>query len=86
MITKRDSLQLQKDFKKVFATKEELLTKIEFQEFKNTFFNMVDQVMGELKTTREEQTIGAYRQSEHSDQLEDHHDRIVKLETKAFSV
>jgi hypothetical protein len=47
---------------------------------------MVDQVMGELKTTREEQTIGAYRQSEHSDQLEDHHDRIVKLETKAFSV
>jgi hypothetical protein len=45
----------------------DLTTKIEF-------YNKMDEVMGELKTIREEQTL----QSQH---LSDHDDRIEKIET-----
>jgi hypothetical protein len=40
----------------------------------------MDEVMGELKTIREEVTLLGGRQSENSDQLEDHEERIGRLE------
>lgn len=48
--------------------------------FKDDVLNGLDKVMGELKTIREEQTLMANRQAEHSDQLEDHESRIHRLE------
>jgi hypothetical protein len=42
---------------------------------KDVFFTKMDEVMGELKTTREEQTIQSH-------QLSDHEDRVEKIETK----
>lgn len=50
----------QKDIKKLeenFANKEELFTKL-------------DVILGELQAMREEQTIFAYRQGDHSDRIE----------------
>jgi len=47
---------------------------------KDDFFGKMDEVMGELKTIREEITLLGGRQSESSDQLENHEDRILKLE------
>lgn len=47
---------------------------------KDDFFGKMDEVMGELKTIREEVTLLGGRQSETSDQLEDHEERIGKLE------
>lgn len=42
----------------------------------------LDVVMGELQAIREEQAAMFYRQREHTDQLEDHDQRIVKLEVR----
>jgi len=47
---------------------------------KDDFYGKMDEVMGELKAIREEITIVGGRQSENSDQLEDHEERIAKLE------
>jgi hypothetical protein len=47
---------------------------------KDDFFGKMDEVMGELKTIREEVTLLGGRQSENSDQLEDHEERIGRLE------
>ena len=41
---------------------------------KDEFYNKMDEVMGELKTIREEQTLLSYRVS-------DHEDKIEKIET-----
>lgn len=53
--------------KGVFVTRDEMFTRL-------------DEVMGELKAIREE--IGAmfYRQREHSDQLDNHENRLSNLE------
>jgi len=51
---------------------------------KDDFFGKMDEVMGELKTIREEITLLGGRQSENSDQLENHEDRISKLEKSHF--
>ena len=72
MITKQDSLKLQRDFEKDFVTKEEFHEfksemygfKEEFRTFKNDFYDRIDIVIGELKAMREEVTIFAYRQSD----------------------
>lgn len=40
-----------------------------------------DALMFELKAMREEMTIMNYRESDHSDQLENHEHRLEKLET-----
>lgn len=47
---------------------------------KDDFYEKMDEVMGELKTIREEITILGGRQSENCDDLEDHEERIAKLE------
>jgi hypothetical protein len=67
MITDVDMKKLEK----VFATKQELF------ELKDDLVTRLDAIMGELQAMREEMTVFAYRQSDHSD-------RIEKLELKTF--
>ncbi|MFH2118552.1 MAG: hypothetical protein ABII10_02355 [Candidatus Paceibacterota bacterium] len=82
MITKQDITKLTK----IFATKQEMNDR--FIEMENKirvlFLERFDEVMFELKTIREEQVVGGYRQAEHSDQLENHEGRITKLESGAL--
>lgn len=56
---------------------EKLEEKIKLLPSKDQFFSKMDEVMVELKTIREEQTVT----SGCKDQLEDHEVRISKLET-----
>lgn len=51
--------------------------------FKDEILTVLDKVIGELKTIREEQIIMSGRQSEHSDTIEDHDTRLKKLESHA---
>ena len=50
------------------------------QEIKDQIITRLDKVIGELKTIRDEQTVMAGKQSEHTDSLEDHETRIGKIE------
>ena len=59
----------QAQLEKIFVTKDEFLAAF-------------DALMYELKAIREELTIGFYRQSEHSRDVEDHEQRIKALEKK----
>lgn len=47
---------------------------------KDEFYTKMDELMVELKAIREENTLVTGRLSEHSDDLEDHEQRIIKLE------
>ena len=51
-----------------------------FDRFKNKVYELLDKVLGELKTVREEQTLLVGKQTEHTDQFENHETRIGKLE------
>lgn len=53
---------------------------------KDEFYGKMDEVMGELKAIREEQTVFSAKVSNHGDQLEDQEIRITKLEVKAATV
>ena len=55
----------------------------EFVDVKDILATLRSDIMGELKAIREEQTIGGYRQAEHTDQLEKHEERLTKLEAVA---
>ena len=50
--------------KEVFATKADL------QQFKSDFFDKIDPVLKEIVDSREERTILAHRQSDHTDRIE----------------
>ncbi len=47
---------------------------------KDEFYIKMDEVMGELETIREEQTLIGSKLQEHSDILKSHETRITKLE------
>jgi hypothetical protein len=76
MLTKKDIHFLRTEFKQelladcqhIFATKEEMITRF-------------DAVMHELQGIREDMAALIYRNREHSDSLEDHEQRLVKLES-----
>ena len=57
--------------------KKELVTKSDLSHLptKEDFYTKMDEVMGELKTIREEQTVQSH-------QLSDHEDRIHKVESQ----
>lgn len=57
---------------------EKLEEKIKFLPTKDEFYEKMDEVMGELKAIREEQTLQSYK-------IFDHDDRIVKLEEVTLS-
>jgi hypothetical protein len=54
--------------------------KIKILPTREEFFNKMDEMMGEIKASREEQTLQVGSISDHSDQLEDHEERIYNLE------
>ena len=49
--------------------------KLKYLPTKDEFYDKMDEVMGELKAIREEQTVQSH-------QLSDHEDRLVKVESK----
>lgn len=70
-----------KDLGEIRKIVEEIVTeKTKFLPTKDEFFTAMDKLMGELQTSRDEQTILNGRTSEHADILEDHEERITKLE------
>jgi hypothetical protein len=79
MLTKTDLSNLQK----IFVTREEF--NFGLQNLRNDVITRLDALMHELQAMREEMTVFAYRQSEHSDQLENHATRLAGLETKLDS-
>jgi len=88
MLSKQDFKQLEKKF----ATKQDLVslevrieTKLErldkkSQERHNEVITLLSDTMGELQTMRDEITVFNYRQSKHSDQLENHEGRLAIIE------
>ncbi|MBL7159721.1 hypothetical protein ISS85_04545 [Candidatus Microgenomates bacterium] len=74
MLTQKDLNEIEQ------LINEQLKEKIKFLPTKDEFYIKMDEVMGELKAIREEQTLVTGRISEHTDILEDHETRIVKLE------
>lgn len=75
MLTQRDITRLET----LFATKEEL------QDVRNDMITRFDAVMFELKAIREDFAASTYRQSIHSDTLENHEERLTSLETPLAS-
>lgn len=89
MLTKQDITKL----RGIFATKqdlERLVSRLEFNErmedfelkIKDIVLTSQSIVMGELKAMREEHTINTFRMRNHSDQLNNHENRLVGLEAK----
>ncbi|MDO8609232.1 MAG: hypothetical protein Q7R95_01670 [bacterium] len=87
MITKKDMSYIKEELKATFATKEDLrattnelieLIKAFRQELKNDIVNFKDSILTEIVKLREDiiVTVG-YR-----DTIEDHENRIIKLESK----
>ena len=76
----------QKDFDKIETLIDKKLEeKLKYLPTKEEFFSKMDELMKELKDMREEFTLLSGRQSEHSDQLDDHEHRRSDLEKKVVS-
>lgn len=70
-----------KDLEEIRKLVEEIVTeKTKFLPTKDEFFTAMDKLMGEIQTSRDAQIILNGRTSEHTDILEDHEERITKLE------
>lgn len=79
MLTKSDLLAIKSLIvNEVDSLRHEL--KDEIVKFKDQILTRLDEVMGELKTSREEQTVISGRTYENVEALEDHETRIEKLE------
>lgn len=72
-----DDLKAIKTLIDVTIEEKELVSKTDLSHLptKDEFYSKMDEVMGELKAIREEQTVQSH-------QLSDHDDRIEKIETK----
>lgn len=75
----------QKDFDQIeeiidLKLEEKLNEKLGDLPSKDDFYEKMDEVMGEIKAMREEQTLIGNKLSDHSDQLEDHEQRISRFE------
>jgi len=56
------------------------------KEYRDEILTRLDEVMGELKTIREETTIGAHQVFELQEQVDDHEGRITNLEESKLLV
>jgi len=71
----------QKDFDEIERLiKNTVREEIKHLPTKDEFYAKMDELMGEVQTMREEQTLIAGTLSEHTDKLENHETRITKLE------
>lgn len=71
MLTQKDLNEIENLIKQILSDK------IRFLPTKDEFFSKMDEIMQELKTIREEQTVIIGNK----DQIEDHETRIGKIET-----
>ncbi len=74
---------------KMLPTRDEfddLKQKINLLPSKDEFFTAMDKLIGELQTIRDESIILNGRTSEHTDMLENHEERITKLELPHASI
>lgn len=60
--------------------RDELIEQI--KQSKDETLTHLDKILGLFQKSDDERTVMAYRQREHTDQLEDHDDRIKSLEIK----
>lgn len=74
MLTQTDIKEIEQIVEKKIDEKTRLLPT------KNEFFTKMDEVMGELKAIREEHALQGNTVSDHTDQLENHEQRIGHLE------
>lgn len=74
MLTQKDVEQIEKQTRKI------LKQEIKHLPTKDDFYNRMDELIGEVKSMREEQTLIAGKISEHTDSIENHEYRIGKLE------
>lgn len=72
MLTQKDIDELEKSFVTKFFLKQEL------QKLRSDLINKLDQILKEILTSREEQTVMAH-------QISNHEDRITVLETPRTS-
>ncbi|PIU03605.1 hypothetical protein COT44_02300 [Candidatus Shapirobacteria bacterium CG08_land_8_20_14_0_20_39_18] len=77
MLTQRDLNEIENllDQKLDEKLETKLNEKLSFLPTKDDFYSKMDQVMGELQTIREEQSMGSHR-------ISDHEDRITVIEQK----
>lgn len=80
MLTQQDLDEIERIVDEV--VEEKLGEKTRFLPTRDEFYEKMDEVMGELKAIREEQTVFSAKVADQSDQLEDHEVRITKLEVK----
>ncbi|MDP3998203.1 MAG: hypothetical protein Q8P89_01120 [bacterium] len=59
---------------------EEFEKRLKFLPTKDVLYEKLDGIMGELQGMRQEMTLANNRLSKHSDQLENHETRIIKIE------
>ena len=78
LATKKDITGLQTQIDKKLDTEV-------FLKYKDEMLTKLDKLLGLFHKLNEEKTIGAYRQKEHTDQLENHENRIKSLETATTS-
>lgn len=64
------------------VTNDELKEAISHLPSKDEFYTKMDEVMGELKAIREEQILISGKVSDHTDELEDHDERIKRMEKR----
>lgn len=53
---------------------------------KDEFYEKMDEVVGEVRAMREEQTLIGQKLLDHSDQLESHEERISRLEKASSTI
>lgn len=82
MLTKRDLTKIETiiDSKLEEKLEEKFTEKLKYLPTKDELYEKLDALMGEVKTVREEQTLISKQLSRHSDELENHEDRITELE------
>ena len=77
----------QKDFDEIEnLTKNIIKEEIKHLPTKDDFYDRMDQLRGEIKAVREEQSIISGKFSEHTDQIENHDNRISKLEQSSTTI
>lgn len=74
MLTKRDIQTLHT----IFINKDEFHTAL--SELRSDLLGRLDAILGEMQAMRDEMTLTTYRVSQHSDQLENHGNRLSTLE------
>ncbi len=75
--------QIFKEFDEVKKSLNEVKGQIKYLPTKEEYFSSMDKLMKEVKDMRETQETSGNQIAEHSDKLQNHEERIGKLETKA---